>query len=487
MNARPRSRRNGSVCSIVRIHRGPRLVEGHRLHIALALTLTLSATPLQAGWVDSWLAQKTETPAGYFEGQKRGYVTGGALSARWRTGNLHPMSISMPRLSSGCGGIDLFGGGFTFTDPEYLVQQFQRLIQAAPAIAFDLALSELAKELGGSMKQIKALIDRLNALQINDCRMANRLVSTVQAGDYSSILSNMWAEVDQGRAAYEAESKSWTSRQEEVRSSGGKPDKDLNRSLESCPQELRDVFQPGSLVANVAQRSGMGAYADILRGYVGDVRILAGNVPDAQEIAPCEQNRQVDGADFLDAEAWARPADGGECRRDSNTKLFEKVRTQVESIASKMKTKGALSAEETRLIDSAPVQLLQPIAAGLASGASPALAADQVAPLLASAYAQRAVEDLYHAAGFLVDRGLNSLRRLGVANDADAEKCRQELTLPVQEKAKALQANTRTLRLASKTAYHQAAAALIDQFELAILQRQDALYQGRRTLRGEQP
>src|SRR5208283_5539131 len=36
-----------------------------------------------AGWINDWIAQKTESGPAYFEGQKRGYFTGGSYSARF--------------------------------------------------------------------------------------------------------------------------------------------------------------------------------------------------------------------------------------------------------------------------------------------------------------------------------------------------------------------------------------------------------------------
>lgn len=110
----------------------------------LAATIILTTSPLpgwSAGWVDDWVDQKVETSPGYFEGQKRGYYTGGGFSARWNLQNDYIWSVTPPRLKTGCGGIDAFMGGFSFMDPDYLVQKLQRIMSAAPAAAFDVAWS----------------------------------------------------------------------------------------------------------------------------------------------------------------------------------------------------------------------------------------------------------------------------------------------------------------------------------------------------------
>ena len=84
---------------------------------ALVMLACSSSPGWSAGWVDDWIDQKVETSPGYFEGQKRGYYTGGGFSARWNLQNDYLWSVTPPRLKTGCGGIDAFMGGFSFLDP----------------------------------------------------------------------------------------------------------------------------------------------------------------------------------------------------------------------------------------------------------------------------------------------------------------------------------------------------------------------------------
>ena len=51
-----------------------------RIVVALIMVVLFDATA-RAGFIDDWLSQKTETSPGYFEGEKRGYATGGSISA----------------------------------------------------------------------------------------------------------------------------------------------------------------------------------------------------------------------------------------------------------------------------------------------------------------------------------------------------------------------------------------------------------------------
>lgn len=114
-----------------------------------------------------------------YQNQQRGFYSAGGFSGRYRMTNDFLVTASPPRLEVGCGGIDLFGGGFTYLDPEYLVEKFERIIQAAPAFAFDLAMTQYCQVCKDSMNTLTAITDQLNSIQLNDCRMSKRLVQAV--------------------------------------------------------------------------------------------------------------------------------------------------------------------------------------------------------------------------------------------------------------------------------------------------------------------
>ncbi len=115
------------------------------LTIAIA---SLGGTVAFANFADDWASNMTtnSTSASFYQGSQRGYFTGGSFSARWKQSNDNLVTISKPRIKSGCGGIDAFLGGFSFLDTDYLVNKLQRILSAAPAAAFDIALKTLAPQ-----------------------------------------------------------------------------------------------------------------------------------------------------------------------------------------------------------------------------------------------------------------------------------------------------------------------------------------------------
>ena len=62
-----------------------------------------------------------------YNGQKAGYMTGGGFVTRNRVVNTQVASVNLPRFDAGCGGIDIFAGGFSFINHEQLIQTMKNI------------------------------------------------------------------------------------------------------------------------------------------------------------------------------------------------------------------------------------------------------------------------------------------------------------------------------------------------------------------------
>lgn len=122
---------------------------------ALGIALTAPAAHAQ-GWAESWFDNVTYTSPGSFEDQTRGYVTAGGMSGRVDVHNDYLMSLTLPKVKAGCGGIDMFLGGMSFLDPDYLVQKLESILQAAPAVAFQYLLETLDEKMGNIISKMEA-------------------------------------------------------------------------------------------------------------------------------------------------------------------------------------------------------------------------------------------------------------------------------------------------------------------------------------------
>lgn len=344
------------------------------LSFSIALSPTVSWS---GGWVDDWIQQKSSTSPSYYEGSKRGYYTGGSFSARWPNNNDFLVSASLPKLKSGCGGIDMFLGGFSFLNTDYLVQKLQNILAAAPAAAFDIALKTLAPQVADTINTLEAIVDRLNGLQINDCKAAKALVATA-ASPFSSVMSGaMQAEMKSAQTdfmvssgandLYQGVSKSFETLQKSW--NGATPPAGANGISQSstaatagCPTELLQIFGDGSVLENLASKKGMSSdYTKLVRGFIGDVIISnptsTRSTYAAQYIPSCDANQNYDA--FLSGTAQGRDSAGGACTdiSDANKNLKTYVGNKMQSIATKIKNKTALTASEEAFVQAIPMSI----------------------------------------------------------------------------------------------------------------------------------
>ena len=94
-----------------------------------------------------------------YKGQEAGYYTGGSIS--------------------GCGGIDVFAGGFSFISSDQLINLFKNIMNNAKGYGFTLALETATPLLANVIKELQAAAAKINAMNINSCETAAGLVGSV--------------------------------------------------------------------------------------------------------------------------------------------------------------------------------------------------------------------------------------------------------------------------------------------------------------------
>jgi conjugative transfer pilus assembly protein TraH len=114
-----------------------------------------------------------------YEGQKAGYMTGGGITVRGRVINTKPLSVNLPGFDAGCGGIDIFNGGFTFLDHRQLVEALKSIGSSAYGYAFLLGLKTLSPQVSGVIENLQTWANHINALNINSCEIAQTAVGSV--------------------------------------------------------------------------------------------------------------------------------------------------------------------------------------------------------------------------------------------------------------------------------------------------------------------
>ena len=375
---------------------------------AIAILLPVSAF---AGWMDDFINQQTVTDAGYFEGQKRGYMTGGSFSARWKTGNDYLMSFEPPRVNFGCGGVDAFMGGFSFLNFDYLVTKLQRVLQSAPAAAFDMALNTLCTPCSNTIKSLEAIANELNNLQLDDCKASKVLVTSIASQFNSS--PKLKAEAEQSFNMY----KGLTDLPDKVRSiwkaNDNASQKTVTETMQGCPATLKSIMiqENSTLLSQMAVYKFLPeSHANFIRGIFGDIKYTKKGDPPQYTWIPvpkCDDNNNLTVDGFIKGDVYVRPATGTDsesaCAKTTDTKanLVQWAYNTLSNIASKIEAKSNLTEEERNFINSIPIPIHPALKTGIMTGQI-ATIVYQMSDLVAKAYAYRMMSEATNVFGNII-------------------------------------------------------------------------------------
>ncbi len=383
-----------------------------KIVFVIAIILSLSAYQARAGWVSDWVQQKTSVAPNYFQGQKRGYFTAGSYSLRWQPAQtFSPFSVSPPSIKVGCGGIDIFGGGFNFVNPQYLVQQLQTMLQAAPAVAFDIALKTLCEQCSQTIKSIEAMIQRLNSLQFNACKATKVGVFMLASALSPKVAARNRALADEAHQTLtgltdmfnnivEAEQSISSTNPHTSQPAGAQSS--YSDMIKDCPSDIKDIFATPNttILEQIAKKFNFPQdYVNLIRGLVGDIRILAVNntkgKPELKIIpmAPCRQNKSVSIQDFYNGSVYAEDSNGN-CSNAHTLNLIQDIQEKMVDIADKMQSGQPFTSAETSIIAVSPVSVYQAIKTSIVTDTYPAVVA-MLSDMTAKAYAFGAMSDLY--------------------------------------------------------------------------------------------
>lgn len=361
---------------------------------------------VRADWVGEWFDQSTSVSGGGYSNQQRGFYSAGGFSGRYRMSNDYLVTASPPRLEVGCGGIDIFGGGVSYLDPEYLVEKFERIIQAAPAFAFDLAMTQYCQVCKDSMNTLTALTDQLNSIQVNDCRMSKRLVQAV--AEDKNVARELLSEAAGNFSLSEALKKNSQDFQENVRTNNGAAPDDTQSTLADCPDLFRRIFVNGSVIQNAAAEAGLSAFAPVMRGLIGDARVTynsAQRLYQVETFSFCPSNSLVQPDSFVTGTVDQMSSTGA-CSSSGMAPVIEVVNDQLVSIATKLRTPAGaaqLTPEERDFVNRSSFPLLTLLSNAAAQGNSEAMVEILSEPV-AFATSYRMLNDLWEVMRFVIHK-----------------------------------------------------------------------------------
>ena len=149
--------------------------------IALSLSVLVATAPntaladLEGTMESAFNAEVNITEPGAYMGSRRGAVTLGKIRVANKISSVKLISFTPPGIKAGCGGIDMWGGSFSFISGRQLEALGRNIISNALGYAFQLALSKFPDG-KDAMKYIQDQVNKANALTKNSCETAQKLV-----------------------------------------------------------------------------------------------------------------------------------------------------------------------------------------------------------------------------------------------------------------------------------------------------------------------
>jgi conjugative transfer pilus assembly protein TraH len=155
-----------------------------RLITALLLAVGVGPTwaSVDAELNNMFVDMSNFTAPGVWNSQRRGVISGGGFVARNRIANINLMSIVPPSFEAGCGGINVYGGSFSFINKEQFVGLMRNIASNAMGYAFQLALNSMCESCMQTIETLARKVQQMNQNMGNSCQMAQGIVNDTLSG-----------------------------------------------------------------------------------------------------------------------------------------------------------------------------------------------------------------------------------------------------------------------------------------------------------------
>ncbi|WP_338911987.1 conjugal transfer protein TraH [Mycetohabitans rhizoxinica] len=192
---------------------------------------------------DSVNAQGNLSNPAVLQGQTMNLYTGGSLFMRMPKRTYQLATSTPPSWGAGCGGIDLYMGGFSYINKEQFVAMMRNIGSNALGYGFKLAIQNLCPTCDNVMQALQATAQQINRLNMDSCEAAKGIVN--------AALPNTWERGKQNAAKnygvdmnlFENITDAWTN----VMNNERKANEPIERAKNTRP-EARDALPSGNVV-----------------------------------------------------------------------------------------------------------------------------------------------------------------------------------------------------------------------------------------------
>ncbi|EOZ4603688.1 conjugal transfer protein TraH [Acinetobacter baumannii] len=146
--------------------------------VLFGITVSANADPASMQEVfDQINARGNVTQPTAIQGQTMNYMTGGSLFMRTPNTTYNLAAITPPSANAGCGGIDLYMGGFSFVNKEQFVAMLKNIGSNALGYGFKLALQNLCPTCDNVLQALQSASQQINRMNIDSCEAAKGIVN----------------------------------------------------------------------------------------------------------------------------------------------------------------------------------------------------------------------------------------------------------------------------------------------------------------------
>ena len=194
---------------------------------AIILSFLLLSTSARAGIMADLnsMFMSNSTAPGTFTTHDRVGIYAGGYSMRTPVQNFNLVSFDPPRLNAGCGGVDLYGGSFSFINAQELITIFRKVAANAAGLAFKAAIKAISPSLDALMSEFQTLLQNMNNLAKNSCSLAHTLVDPAERyladaldgdGSVGAAKKGIFSDWASGLAEFNANASTYLKKQGEV-------------------------------------------------------------------------------------------------------------------------------------------------------------------------------------------------------------------------------------------------------------------------------
>jgi conjugative transfer pilus assembly protein TraH len=108
--------------------------------------------------------------------QRLNGIYGGSMTLRSQVKSMNVVQFAPPRISAGCGGVDMFFGSFSFINGAQFEQLLRTIAANAVGYAIEVALKAMCDPCHSIVSKLMDAVRELNSLGKNTCAIANSML-----------------------------------------------------------------------------------------------------------------------------------------------------------------------------------------------------------------------------------------------------------------------------------------------------------------------